>query len=103
MPGWDGGPQYLSTVEINDPLSDSWKLGSELPVTLSSAQVINHQDNLYVLGGWLPDFQPNNMVFTLIGGEWQVLTGVTVEVGGRSGFPPPILNRTVLFCASNNK
>ena len=92
------GGTYLSTVEIYDPLSNSWQQGPALPVTLRYAQVINHQDKLYVLGGKVTLSQPNTQVFTLSGGEWQVVAGVSVVGGSRSVFPAPVLNSEVLFC-----
>jgi hypothetical protein len=95
--GWDGSAR-LSTVEIYDPLSDIWQQGPELPVTLSDAQLINYQDNIYVVGGKVTFAQPNTQVFTLSAGEWQVVPGVTVEGGIRSVFPAPVLNSEVLFC-----
>ena len=81
----------VSTVEIYDPLTDSWQ-------ALYMAQVINHQDNLYVLGGVLGSGQYNTEVFTMSGGEWQVVPGVTVEDPLRRVFPAPVLGREVLFC-----
>jgi N-acetylneuraminic acid mutarotase len=94
--GYGGGS--LSTVEIYDPVSNSWQQGPELPVTLYDAQVINHQDIIYVLGGWVTEGLANTQVFTLSGGEWQVVPGVTVQGGTRSVFPAPVLNSEVLFC-----
>ena len=81
----------VSTVEIYDPLTDSWQ-------ALYMAQVINHQDNLYVLGGVLGSGQYNTEVFTMSGGEWQVVPGVTVEDPLRRVFLAPVLGREVLFC-----
>eukprot|EP00091_Calanus_sinicus_P011320 TRINITY_DN25666_c0_g1_i1.p1 TRINITY_DN25666_c0_g1~~TRINITY_DN25666_c0_g1_i1.p1 ORF type:complete len:122 (+),score=15.26 TRINITY_DN25666_c0_g1_i1:105-470(+) len=49
--GGNDGSSILSSVEIYDPLTDSWDRGPELPLTLFNAQVINHQGNIYVLGG----------------------------------------------------
>ena len=89
----------LSKDEIYDPLSDRWQQGPALPVTLYEAQVIEHQDNIYVVGEYVTyNSQPNTKVFTLSGGEGQVVAGVFVQGGERRVFPAPVLSRAVLFC-----
>jgi serine/threonine-protein kinase PknK len=95
--GMDEVGSTLSTVEIYDPLSDSWQQGPALPVVLRFAQVFNHQDIIYVLGGRTAGSFRNSQVFTLSGGEWQELPGVRVQ-DERTVYPAPVLDRDVLFC-----
>jgi N-acetylneuraminic acid mutarotase len=96
--GQDENGALLSTVEMYDPLSDSWQQGPALPVGLRQAQVINHQDIIYLVGGRTDGSQRNAQVFTMSGGEWQLLTGVTGPIGDRKVFPALVLGMDVLMC-----
>lgn len=97
--GGRGSLDYLPTVEIYDPISDNWAVGPPLPTSLASAQVINYQDSILLFGGYTGN-EFNIQVFTLSGGAWDVLPGVTVHEPGRFIFPAFVINSEVLFCGS---
>ena len=93
-----GGRQ--SSVEIYDPLRDSWEQGQSLPGTMYLEHVTIFQDQVYYIGGrrvYSMSDTPNTEVFTFMGGSWQVVPGVSVEDYSRSEFPAPIVNTDVLF------
>ena len=93
------GGSWNPTVDIYDPVSDSWEVGPSLPIPLGYAHAVNYQQTLYMVGGALAPGQFNSQVFTLTGnGEWQVLPGVSVEEPYRPHYPAPVLNREVLYC-----
>ena len=93
---WAIGGWRQSSVEIYDPLRDSWEQGQSFPEAMYLAHVTVFQDRVYYIGGWRTG-TPNTEVFTFMGGSWQVVPGVSVEDYSRSVFPAPIVNTDVLF------
>jgi non-specific serine/threonine protein kinase len=67
------------TVEGFDPVTNSWKTAPKLPAPLHHSMAVNYNDELVVLGGWIPEganpsAQTSNRVYVLRNGEsWEEL------------------------------
>ena len=101
MGGWNG--DYLNTVEVYDPASDTWTYGPVLPTDLSyRAQAIAYGGTVYYIDG--NDHYGSNKVYSYTpgpGAEWKTLPGVNVSYSGRPVFPAPVVTTDTLFCVAS--
>ena len=95
--GEDSG-DIQSSVEVYDPVTQTWSEGPALPYGLSIEQAITFDNNLYVLGGNTGD-SINTEIFKLsaTSSEWEDI-GTGVEMPDRSIFPATIVNKELLHC-----
>ena len=98
-----GGRGYrtsgLSSVEIFDPLSETWSFGPYFPQAVTDAQAISWNESLWVMGGWnntIHDY--NNVLYRLEEDGWKD-TGIIVnENGAGRVLPAQIVGRDVINC-----
>ena len=98
MGGWDG--DYLNTVEVYDPASDTWTYGPVLPTYASwDAQAIAYGGTVYYIDGHV-----SQNVYSYTpgpGAEWETLPRVSVSYNGRPVFPAPVVTSDTLFCVAS--
>ena len=68
--GDNNGP--LPSVEIYSPASNEWRAGPVLPEGRSGARAINHDGEIKLFGGTLPDGDLHENWLTLSGGQWVI-------------------------------
>lgn len=89
----------LNSVEIFDPLSETWSFGPDFPLAVTHAQAFSWNGSLWVMGGWINTVSDyNNELYRLEGGSWKD-TGIIVnENGAGNALPAQIVGRHVINC-----
>ena len=83
------GDGSTAKVEGYDPAIDTWKSGPDLPIPVHHAMAASYDDELVVIGGWLPEgpsltANTSDRVFALRDGDWVELPKLNTPARRRS-------------------
>ena len=90
----------LNTVEVYDPISQTWSKGPDLPEGLYSGQAVTYQGSLYYMAGRNSNESPNTKVLRLSkeDGDWEVVSDVSVKEENRGVFPALFVTSNLVTC-----
>ena len=91
----------LDSVEIYNPISNSWRFGPNLTIPLMSPQAVTYMNDIYVLAGLASSSIPNKKIFKLSGPKYDNWEQLPIEIDWNSErifVSPPVVSNELLHC-----